>query len=324
MIAELSKSFPFVWGLSLLGGACSALILYLFNESSFPSSPSSPRTLSSVFDIIDRYFCTMLSAENVRTANKQCVSIPKKEELPYNGTKGMSSLQCCCFWPFSSQFSWGSTGEPPAHNTLTWAPDPSFLHRSPAFMGRTRVAHASHHGNMEVQAVAWEAGGGFYAPEGEQGLQPMCLRKGAGCPAPSSSGGSQHRNSSWDFPFQRKKSQVLRDAGTASARQQLRSGIAFLDFCACNCLTALSRVPWPGFSFAFMQLHPLSNSGLSFQVKLCFIVRVLGWRSTHRGKMELLSQGDTAAHCLLLLNTGVQPSRINLQDHKLCTLQLGV
>jgi len=40
--------------------------------------------------------------------------------------------------------------------------------------------------------------------------------------------------------FLKKKSQVLRGAGTASARQQMCSGIAFLDFCACNFFADLS------------------------------------------------------------------------------------
>lgn len=50
----------------------------------------------------------------------------------------------------------------------------------------------------------------------------------ADCPASSNSDGSQHSSSS----FLRKKSKVLRDTGTASTRQQLQSGITFLDFCA--------------------------------------------------------------------------------------------
>lgn len=84
----------------------------------------------------------------------------------------------------------------------------------------------------------WEAGGGFGAPKGEEGAQHTQFRMEAGCPASSNPDSSQHSSSS----FLRKKSQMFRDAGTARARQQLQSGITFLDFCAWHSLLALNWV----------------------------------------------------------------------------------
>lgn len=236
---------------------------------------------------------------------------------------------------YSAEPAWGT---PPAHNpptaelppqaVLKPCPPPTLL--SPRALpptqgtcphGRTRGSRATQQGITEVQAVAWEAGRGF---DGRGGSSTHVPQEGGRLPCTIQLRGFPAQEQFLGLSLSKKKSQVLGDAGTASPRQQLRSGIAFLDFCACNSLAALSRVTQLGVSFAFTQLHPLSNSGSSFQVNLRFVSRVLGQRSMNRGKREPLSQGDTAAHRLLLLNTGVQPGRINLQDHKLCTLQLGV
>lgn len=87
----------------------------------------------------------MLSVEDVRTANKQCISIPKKEELP------PSSLQHHCSGPsllYPAELAQGSllhTTHPwpsPEHGmcstfAVSWAPDYPFLLRQSAFTGRT-------------------------------------------------------------------------------------------------------------------------------------------------------------------------------------------
>lgn len=93
---------------------------------------------------------------------------------------------------------------------------------------------------MEVQAVACKAGGGFDVPKGEEGAQPMHFRQAAlhhptlGIPSTAAVPGT--------FFFKAKKAKCW-GMLALPALCKLPSGIAFLDFCVCNSLAALSRVP---------------------------------------------------------------------------------
>lgn len=158
----------------------------------------------------------MLSAEDVWTANKRYVSIPKKEELP------PSSLQHRCSSPSLLYPAEPAQGEPPAHNPPTakpwiWAvlniccvlsPRIPLPPQTVCFHGEDRTLLSllliwrSRQPRRKQEDV-------LMPPRDRRDLKPHASAGGAGCSAPSSSGGSQHRSSSWEFPFWRKKAQCL-------------------------------------------------------------------------------------------------------------------
>lgn len=231
---EWLPSFPWTFLLSddwlFFGGTGSTFNLCLLRGSSFLSSPS---TLTHfhlcLLSLTPNAECR--SCQNCRCSVCQCI----QEETAF--TQFPTIL-----WLYDpsllilAELTWGSPVFPTcpllisqhrlcSDPTVSSAPDHSFLEVWPAFPERTRAPHISSQGNMGVQAVRWEAGGGFGAPKGEEGAQSTHFRMEADCTASSCPDSSQHSSSS----FVRKKSQMFRDAGTARTKQQLQSGIAFLD-----------------------------------------------------------------------------------------------
>lgn len=273
----------------------------------------------------------MLSIEAARTANTQCVSTSKKEQLSPTSPQHCGFMFLLFVWLthggalcFQPAYCWSPSRvcaqTPPC-------PQPQI---TPSLRGDLFSPRGQECPMSPLRAMWW-----FRQPGGkhEEVLVLPRDRRELNSHTPGwrwlpciiqpwqfNSSVQQFSSSS----FLRKKSQMFRDAGTARTRQQLQSGIAFLDLCDWHSFSALSWVPWLRILVVFTQLYPPGNLRLSFSVYLCFVVCVLCWRSVHRRKREPLPQGDTAALSLLLLSTGVQPGKINLKDHKLCTLQLGV
>lgn len=204
---------------------------------------------SHTFTCVCYHWPLKLSAEAVRTANTQRVSTSKKEQL------SPSSPQHCDFM-IPLFFIWlnphgGALCFQPAH---CWLPSTgcaqTLLCPQPQITPSLRGDLPSLKGPecpMSPVRIGWwfrQSGGkqeevSMLPREGREFNTHTHFRMEADCPATSSPDSSQHSSSS----FVRKKSQMFRDAGTARTRQQLQSGITFLDFCAWHSLLALSWVP---------------------------------------------------------------------------------
>lgn len=143
MIAKLSKGFPFVWGLTLLGGTCSTLTLCPFEASPPLLLPLTHFNQCSISLTTNSAECWVQKMSELQISNVSAYQRRKSfHPVTYNTV---------VFWPLSSLSGWAGTGDPlptarpllsPQHRlcsnpAVSWAPDHSFLHRWPAFMGRT-------------------------------------------------------------------------------------------------------------------------------------------------------------------------------------------
>lgn len=210
----------------------------------------------------------MLSAEDVWTANKQYVSIPKKEELP------PSSLQHHCFSPSLLYPAEPAQEEPPAHNPpmakpWIWAvlniccvlspriplPPPTVcFHGEDRTLPSLLLIRRSRQPRRKQENVLMPPRDrrDHSTPMLQQGGRPLCTIQLWWFPAQEQFLG---------VSFLKKKGQCLGMLALPAPGGSCALASDFFDFCACNSLAALSWVPWLVFSSAFMQLHPVSNSG---------------------------------------------------------------
>lgn len=213
-------------------------------------------------------FCTMLSAEDVRTANKQCVSISKKEEL------SPSSLQYL-FSDFPSLYSAEPAWERrllTTHSLLSPSTDcaQTLPILSPKPLPPPQMT-SFHQEDKSAPCFLSGQHGGLGSCMGSR-RRYCCSRRGgrskthmlqdeSGLPCTI-----QH----WWFPAQeqflgfcplKKKTQVLGDSGTATRVRSCDLALYFLISLPAALLAALSL----GVLVALSHLHPLSISGPSFR-----------------------------------------------------------